>query len=161
MQSGIWWFLFVLLSLSLVSQPLPGLAAEDPMNGPWEEAVPDVVLTSSQGGTQEAVPASAGFFRALLVSFQKVISPVDGDRCPSYPTCSAYSLEAYEKHGAVVGTLMTVDRLIHEACEGQFAPAVEVHGVRRIYDPVSANEFWKRSKRMDWSQTMFGDERTD
>jgi hypothetical protein len=39
---------------------------------------------------------------------------------------------------------MTVDRLFHEADEPRFSPAVEVNGVGRIYDPVSANEFWKR-----------------
>jgi hypothetical protein len=39
---------------------------------------------------------------------------------------------------------MTVDRLIHEADEDKFSPIVEVHGVTRIYDPLSANEIWKR-----------------
>ncbi len=69
---------------------------------------------------------------------------MDGDRCPSYPTCAAYSKEAYQKHGAFVGTLMTVDRLFHEADEYRFSPTVKVYGVHRIYDPVSANEYWKR-----------------
>jgi putative component of membrane protein insertase Oxa1/YidC/SpoIIIJ protein YidD len=78
--------------------------------------------------------------------FQQVISPVDGDRCPSYPTCSAYSIQAYDQHGAVLGTLMTVDRLFHEDSEGEFAPVIEVYGVRRIYDPVWANEFWKEKE---------------
>jgi hypothetical protein len=83
-------------------------------------------------------------FRLPVIFFQRVISPVDGDRCPSYPTCSAYSLEAYERHGALLGTLMTVDRLLHEASEAEFARRIEVHGVVRIYDPVSANEFWRK-----------------
>jgi hypothetical protein len=39
---------------------------------------------------------------------------------------------------------MTVDRLFHEADEPRFSPIVQVHGVGRIYDPVSANELWKR-----------------
>jgi hypothetical protein len=81
-----------------------------------------------------------------MTFFQRVISPVDGDRCPSYPTCSAYSIQAYEEHGAVLGTLMTVDRLFHEDSEGEFAPIIEVHGVRRIYDPLWANEFWKEQE---------------
>jgi hypothetical protein len=42
---------------------------------------------------------------------------------------------------------MTVDRLFHEADEPRFSPTVEVHGVVRIYDPVSANEFWYREDR--------------
>ena len=44
-----------------------------------------------------------------------------------------------------MGTLMTVDRLLHEADEAQFSPTVNVYGVNRIYDPVSANEIWKRN----------------
>ncbi|MEJ2235683.1 MAG: membrane protein insertion efficiency factor YidD [Syntrophobacterales bacterium] len=82
---------------------------------------------------------------ASFGGFSEVISPVDGDRCPSYPTCAAYSKEAYQKHGAFVGTLMTVDRLFHEADEYRFSPTVKVYGVYRIYDPVSANEYWKRN----------------
>ena len=76
-----------------------------------------------------------------------MISPVDGDRCPSYPTCAAYSKEAYEKHGALIGTFMTVDRLFHEASEAKFSPTVEVYGVPRIYDPVSSNEYWKQDRK--------------
>ncbi|MBW1981611.1 MAG: membrane protein insertion efficiency factor YidD [Deltaproteobacteria bacterium] len=85
----------------------------------------------------------AKFFSSLVRFFQKVISPVDGNRCPSYPTCSAYSRQAFEKHGFLLGTLMTVDRLYHEASEEEYAPMVVVHGVRRIYDPLWANEFWR------------------
>jgi hypothetical protein len=38
-----------------------------------------------------------------------------------------------------------VDRLFHEAEEYRFSPTVKVYGVHRIYDPVSANEYWKRN----------------
>jgi hypothetical protein len=97
-----------------------------------------------QQQTGQKTPSPAAFlFRLPLIFFQQVISPVDGDRCPSYPTCSAYSIQAYERHGALLGTLMTVDRLFHEASEAEFAPTVKVHGVVRIYDPVWANEFWR------------------
>jgi hypothetical protein len=41
---------------------------------------------------------------------------------------------------------MTVDRLFHEPSEAEFAPTIEVYGVVRIYDPVSANEFWREEK---------------
>ncbi|UCG13647.1 MAG: membrane protein insertion efficiency factor YidD [Deltaproteobacteria bacterium] len=119
------------------------LAAEDSMNGPWEWTAERSRPVRHQELHQNHSPAT-GLFTSLLSFFQKVISPVDGSRCPSYPTCAAYSKQAYEKHGAVLGTLMTVDRLIHEPSESQFSLQVEVHGARRIYDPVAANEFWKR-----------------
>jgi putative component of membrane protein insertase Oxa1/YidC/SpoIIIJ protein YidD len=117
--------------------------AEYPVDDPWNW--PTKSTTAPQ---QEAVHKQpslvTGFFTSMLTFFSHVISPVDGDRCPSYPTCATYSKQAYQKHGAVIGTLMTVDRLFHEPDEPRFAPTAEVHGVNRIYDPVSANEFWKK-----------------
>ena len=115
------------------------------MRGPWDQR-PTQAVTSSQPRAHETLSPAASFFRLLVTFFQRVISPVDGDRCPSYPTCSAYSIQAYDQHGAVLGTLMTVDRLFHEDSEAEFAPVIEVYGVRRIYDPVWANEFWKEKE---------------
>jgi putative component of membrane protein insertase Oxa1/YidC/SpoIIIJ protein YidD len=135
--------LLSLLLLSTLSWPTGiSLAGEDPMRGPWDRRPTGALVASSPQAHETSSPA-ASFLRLLVTFFQRVISPVDGDRCPSYPTCSTYSIQAYEQHGAVLGTLMTVDRLFHEDSEGEFAPVVEVHGVRRIYDPVWANEFWK------------------
>ncbi|MBW1721787.1 MAG: membrane protein insertion efficiency factor YidD [Deltaproteobacteria bacterium] len=79
-----------------------------------------------------------------LVSFiWKHISAVDGDRCPSYPSCSAYSRKAFKKHGFFIGWIMTVDRLIHEGQE-EYAtsPAILSDGKWKIYDPVENNDFW-------------------
>jgi len=135
-----------LLLLSALSWPTAVcLAGEDPMRGPWNQR-PTGAPASSQQRSQETPSPAASFFRLLVTFFQRAISPVDGDRCPSYPTCSVYSIQAYEQHGAVLGTLMTVDRLFHEDSEAEFAPIIEVHGVRRIYDPLWANEFWKETE---------------
>ena len=138
--------LFTLAFLTCISiQVRVASAGEDPFNGPWDETA---YRPSAERQTSTHKPHSVPtvFFTSLLTFFQKVISPVDSDRCPSYPTCAAYSKQAYQKHGPIVGTLMTVDRLIHEASEAQFSPTIEVHGIRRVYDPVSANEFWKRDR---------------
>ena len=44
----------------------------------------------------------------LLIAFVKVwrtvVSPLYGDVCKFYPTCSAYGLEALQLHGAVKGS---------------------------------------------------------
>jgi hypothetical protein len=133
---------FLLLLPALGWSTATGFAGEDPMRGPWGEQAAGAAA-SPQGGSPETPSPAASVFRLLVSFFQRVISPVDGDRCPSYPTCSTYSIQAYERHGAVLGTLMTVDRLFHEDSEAAFAPTIEVHGVRRIYDPLWANEFWK------------------
>ena len=137
---GYWLMLLMLVAMLSIAPPL--LAAEDPMNGPWDSPVHQSSIHKHNGRDNASI--ASGFFTSLLTFFSEVISPVDGDRCPSYPTCAAYSKEAYQKHGAFVGTLMTVDRLFHEADEPRFSPTVKVYGVYRIYDPVSANEYWKR-----------------
>jgi hypothetical protein len=70
------------------------------------------------------------------------ISAVDGQRCPSEPTCSSYSAQAFRKHGFFVGWVMTVDRLIHEADEGRHSPLVRRDGLFKIFDPVENNDYW-------------------
>ena len=140
------WTLLVLVLMGLVFLLPLNSAAEYPVEDPWNWPVKNTTA-QEQEKAQKKPSLATGFFSSLVTFFSKVISPVDGDRCPSYPTCAAYSKQAYQEHGAVVGTLMTVDRLFHEADEPRFSPTVEVHGVRRLYDPVSANEFWKKDRR--------------
>ena len=132
-----------LFILGVWAQGTPAWAGEDPLQGPWDSPAYRVLL-QKETETRRNTSMSSPFFISLLNFFSTVISPVDGDRCPSYPTCAAYSKEAYQKHGAFLGTLMTVDRLFHEADESRFSPTVVIYGIGRIYDPVSANEFWKR-----------------
>jgi hypothetical protein len=78
----------------------------------------------------------------VVAVFRDYISQVDGDRCPSYPTCSQYSLEAIRKHGVLLGLLLTFDRLIHESDEVRRAPMVRIFHSYRPYDPVENNDFW-------------------
>lgn len=87
---------------------------------------------------------SGSNFGTWLVGFyRETISRVDGDRCPSEPSCSEYSLQAFKKHGFLIGWVMTVDRLIHEGREEtKVSPFVHSGGKMKIYDPVENNDFW-------------------
>ncbi|MDQ1334691.1 MAG: uncharacterized protein QG552_1641 [Thermodesulfobacteriota bacterium] len=78
----------------------------------------------------------------FATSVWRHISEVDGQRCPSDPTCSSYSAQVFRKHGFFVGWVMTVDRLIHEADEGRNSPVVRRNGEFKILDPVENNDFW-------------------
>jgi uncharacterized protein len=57
-------------------------------------------------------PGSVG--RALLAVlrfYQRAVSPALPPRCRFYPSCSAYAVEAIERHGAARGTWLAVRRL--------------------------------------------------
>ncbi len=44
--------------------------------------------------------------------YRKVLSPLKPPTCRFYPTCSAYALEALDKHGAVKGSYLTARRIV-------------------------------------------------
>ena len=47
----------------------------------------------------------------LIKLYQWVLSPLLGQRCRFYPTCSQYAIEAIQKHGALRGAFYTIRRL--------------------------------------------------
>jgi uncharacterized protein len=47
----------------------------------------------------------------LLRVYRALISPLYGDVCRYYPSCSAYALQAVTDHGALRGTWLAVRRL--------------------------------------------------
>ena len=49
---------------------------------------------------------------ALVVAYRRYVSPVLPARCRFYPSCSAYALQAVERHGALRGTGLAVWRLL-------------------------------------------------
>ena len=60
----------------------------------------------------------------LVRGYRLLMSPWLGSSCRFEPTCSAYSLEALQDHGAAVGTYMTLQRLArcHPFCAGGHDP---------------------------------------
>ncbi|MDY7542165.1 MULTISPECIES: membrane protein insertion efficiency factor YidD [Cryobacterium] len=56
----------------------------------------------------------------LLRVYRAVISPLYGDVCRYYPSCSAYALGAVQEHGLVIGSGLAARRLArcHPWAEG-------------------------------------------
>lgn len=48
----------------------------------------------------------------VVKAYQLILSPMLGQQCRFYPTCSQYAIEAIRKHGAFIGTYFTVRRLL-------------------------------------------------
>lgn len=81
-------------------------------------------------------------FSLLLGLYKNYISPLDGDRCPMQPNCSHYASQAIRKHGLLIGIVMTADRLMHEADERNYRPAVRAGNRYLVPDPLHNNDFW-------------------
>lgn len=47
----------------------------------------------------------------LLRIYQLIISPLIGPSCRFYPSCSQYSIQAFEHHGLVKGFYLSIKRL--------------------------------------------------
>ena len=51
------------------------------------------------------------FMISLIRFYQLCISPLLGNNCRYYPTCSQYAIEAIEKKGIIRGSWMAVKRI--------------------------------------------------
>ncbi|MBY6061828.1 membrane protein insertion efficiency factor YidD [Microbacterium esteraromaticum] len=49
---------------------------------------------------------------AFLVVYRAIISPLYGDVCRYYPSCSAYAVGAVQQHGAVWGAMLSAWRIL-------------------------------------------------
>ena len=56
------------------------------------------------------------FFTYFLIKLIKVykflLSPLLGDTCRYFPTCSDYSIESLQKHGFLKGLLLSLKRIL-------------------------------------------------
>ncbi|HWH83966.1 MAG TPA: membrane protein insertion efficiency factor YidD [Burkholderiaceae bacterium] len=61
---------------------------------------------------------------ALVRGYRLVLSPWLGSSCRFTPTCSAYSLQALQTHGAAAGSYLTLRRIArcHPFCAGGHDP---------------------------------------
>ncbi len=124
------------ISISVILLISSIASGEDLMKSPDIKKEKGIIETTSSYN-----PLST-FLDLSVRFFQTFISPVDGERCSMYPTCSSYSRQAIRKYGAIKGFVMTVDRLIHEGDEYRFAQLIRKGDSLRYYDPPENNDFW-------------------
>ena len=55
----------------------------------------------------------AAYIVSIPVRFYRlIISPLTGSNCRYNPSCSSYTLEALEKHGAIKGGRLAIKRIL-------------------------------------------------
>jgi len=60
----------------------------------------------------------------MILGYKKWISPLLGERCRFYPTCSEYTYEAIEKYGPLQGLALGIWRILrcNPLCKGGYDP---------------------------------------
>ena len=53
-----------------------------------------------------------GIIIRLILFYRKYLSPLKSTKCPYYPTCSQYGLEAVQSYGAIKGSILAVWRIL-------------------------------------------------
>ena len=122
--------------------------------GPWDGTAWETPAPAAPYNEKGDHHPIAHFFRISAVGmirlFQRYISPVDGQSCSFYPSCSSYGLKAIQKHGLLIGVPMAAERIMrnHRVTDSDRYSLIERNGTFYYYDPVEANEFWRRCDKV-------------
>jgi len=133
-------FLVIVITLAaalLWAQNSP--ADESLLRGPGKTVRARANVAEPAAGKQGILEKIAA---APVLFYQHFLSNHWGQRCAYYPSCSNYALLAIRKHGAVIGTVITFDRLQHEANEARTSPLILTGGQIKVYDPLENNDYW-------------------
>jgi putative membrane protein insertion efficiency factor len=70
------------------------------------------------------------FLMAMVKGYRLLLSPWLGSQCRFEPTCSAYALEALNRHGAGHGSYLAARRILrcHPWCAGGYDPVPAASG---------------------------------
>jgi putative membrane protein insertion efficiency factor len=60
---------------------------------------------------KQKVPILALPFMAIIRAYQVFISPLLGQNCRFYPSCSCYAHQALKTHGLTKGSLLAIKRI--------------------------------------------------
>ncbi|MEO5574354.1 MAG: membrane protein insertion efficiency factor YidD [Gammaproteobacteria bacterium] len=65
----------------------------------------------------------------LISSYRYLVSPLLGNHCRFYPSCSCYGQQAIRRHGALTGSWLTLRRLArcHPWHTGGFDPVPDLN----------------------------------
>ncbi len=114
--------------------------------GPWStSATSPTVQSAAHSGSANTSDADSGLLDFVFGAYRNYLTKIDGARCEHRPTCSHYAYLAFKKHGYVIGSMMTIDRLLRSRRSSTLRE-LEIYkvedGARYHYDPVENNDFY-------------------
>lgn len=69
----------------------------------------------------------------LIIFYRKYLSPLKSTKCPYFPTCSQYGLEAVEQYGVLKGGFLCMWRILrcNPFSKGGYDPVPSINSSRR------------------------------
>jgi uncharacterized protein len=134
-QSGWrgWLMAFTLTVGCLLAAATPAFCSDAAMKGPG-------TMTHRHLGVSDPETSAVKLvFLGAIDVYRSRISPIQGQRCGFYPSCSAFGRQAVSEYGALQGVLMTADRLTRCNLFKEPGPDYFLLPSSRLFDPVSAN----------------------
>ncbi len=104
----------------------------------WSKAEIDYGLTVQPDPQYSISSRSVGafFLSSLKMSYDFLISDLDGDNCPFHPTCSAFFIQSVRETNFLKGSLMFADRFMRDTNVFKRSPYYPLYKSGRLYDPV-------------------------
>lgn len=69
-------------------------------------------MVPSENGFGEGFEGMKGILQTLIRLYAFLISPLLGNNCRFYPTCSCYAQQALEHHGVIRGSVLAFIRIL-------------------------------------------------
>jgi len=89
----------------------------------------------------------------IILFYQKYLSPLKSTKCPYFPSCSQYGLEAVRQYGALKGGLLSVWRILrcNPFSKGGYDPVpIPSMANKDNKNMNNKNNFKKRIKTFYW-----------
>lgn len=88
-------------------------------------------------------------FIYFIKFYRKYLSPLKSTKCPYFPSCSQYGLEAVEKYGAVRGGLLSIWRILrcNPFSKGGYDPVPSINNNSNDYNCYK-RDYNRREKKI-------------
>lgn len=102
----------------------------------WQKADVDYSIKLDRTDENHKHESSSSSLSILKDGYSFLISDLDGDNCPFYPTCSSFYVESVSQTNIIKGTLMFADRFTRDSNLFKSRKHYPIHAAGKLYDPT-------------------------